>query len=132
MKQTEYKVDGRTLCVLLESEIDHHHVKDIIDEIRRKGNMNFSKNIVFDFSKVNFMDSSAIGLMMEAYKRTSCVGGNVLVKNISMRGYRAFQMAGILKFISVEDSNSDWDKCYALSLVGRDLDSVGDTKQIEI
>lgn len=49
-------------------ELDHHsaeEVRNVIDDRLDRGNLN---KLILDFSKVNFMDSSGIGVVIGRYK----------------------------------------------------------------
>lgn len=101
MKETEYETVGRNLMIRLGEELDHHKVKHIIREIQTQSSLHFSKYFIFDFADVNFMDSSGIGLLLDAYKRTVSVGGNVQVCNLSKRMDMTLRAAGMYRFVHV-------------------------------
>lgn len=49
-------------------ELDHHladEMRDVIDTIIEERGV---RHLIFDFSKISFMDSSGIGLIMGRYK----------------------------------------------------------------
>ena len=54
---------------------------------------------LFDFSGVEFMDSSGIGVIMGRYKQMSYVGGTVYVYGIGKNVDRIFQMSGLYKLV---------------------------------
>ena len=64
-----YKNENKELEIIFEEEIDHHTslrlAKMSDDSIK-----NFMpKKVVFDFSKVTFMDSSAIGMLLRKIQK---------------------------------------------------------------
>ena len=62
--ESVFEVSGTVLTVRLPEELDH----PVSDNIRRESDRiighKYIKNMVFDFSKTVFMDSSGIGLLM--------------------------------------------------------------------
>ena len=76
-----FSKDGNTLVVYLEGEIDHHTSMMIRERIDSRFLMEPVKNIVLDFSKVTFMDSAGIGLIMGRQSKAASVGGNLRIIN---------------------------------------------------
>ena len=64
-----YEMTGDTLTAQLMGELDHHAAAkvrgDIDDTMDRYG----AKNLIFDFSRVTFMDSAGIGVVLGRYKQ---------------------------------------------------------------
>ncbi len=57
------------LIVTMTGELDHHsaeEVRNIIDDRLDREDLN---KLILDFSKVNFMDSSGIGVVIGRYKK---------------------------------------------------------------
>lgn len=99
MEQTTYETSDRDLFVYLGAEIDHHQVSFITKEIGFYIGSKLTKNIIFDFENVRFMDSSGIGMVMDAYKRAVMLGGTVMVCNMSKKVDRIFRMSGVYRFV---------------------------------
>ena len=57
--------------------------------------------IIFDFSGVEFMDSSGIALVIGAYKRATSVGSSFYVINVSKQAYKVFSAPGICKLLNI-------------------------------
>ena len=65
------------LMVYVPEELDHHFAQQItkvVDEELEKGEIS---QLVFDFSKTTFMDSSGIGMLMGRYRIVRYSGGKV-------------------------------------------------------
>ena len=89
------------LTVMLKNEIDHHSaaaVREKIDEALYKER---PRELVFELSDVNFMDSSGLGLVLGRYAKARELGTEVTVKNPSKRTEKIFRMAGTDKFIKI-------------------------------
>ena len=62
-----YMVTGKVMVISLNAELDHHlaeEMRGVVDEIIEKRGVT---NIVFDFSRIQFMDS-AVQLPMTKYR----------------------------------------------------------------
>ena len=55
---------GTTLVAKLDGEIDQSNATEIREKIDREISLNNMKNLVLDFDKVTFMDSSGIGMLI--------------------------------------------------------------------
>lgn len=93
MIQTDYKND--ILTVYLSGEIDHNRAADIRTTIDSRINSTRPKRLELDFSKVSFMDSSGIGLIMGRYRAVGLVGGDLKIKNIPENLSRIIELSGV-------------------------------------
>ncbi len=76
----KFSKEGNTLVVMLEGEIDHHTAMRARERIDSKFLMEPVKNMVMDLSRVNFMDSAGIGLILGRKSRVSGVGGKLSLR----------------------------------------------------
>ncbi|MBB6216031.1 stage II sporulation protein AA (anti-sigma F factor antagonist) [Anaerosolibacter carboniphilus] len=90
---------NKNLVIKLDGELDHHTAEEIRDEIDREIDHYSVKNIIFDLSGMNFMDSSGIGVVIGRYKKVSKMGGEVAVININSRVERIFKMSGLFNIV---------------------------------
>lgn len=99
MKTERFEVEGNTMIIHLKEDLDHHnavYIREIADGYVEKYPIT---RIIFDFSGVEFMDSSGIGVIMGRYKQMSYVGGTVYVHGIGKNVDRIFQMSGLYKLV---------------------------------
>ena len=99
MQAAEYEVKGEALVIHLKADLDHHTaltVRETADTLLARSH---AKHILFDFTGVEFMDSSGIGVIMGRYKQMSYVGGSVYVYGIGKTVERIFQMSGLYKLV---------------------------------
>ena len=59
-----YEVRGRNLLIYLPEELDHHNAKIITEQSDWYIISNKIQNIIFNFKRTKFMDSSGIGVIM--------------------------------------------------------------------
>mgnify|MGYP003879393013 CR=1 FL=1 len=97
----------KTLIVNFNGELDHHSAEEIRKEIDKIYFDKGLKNIVLDLKKLNFMDSSGIGLIMGRYKNVSDNGGKLFVVNASSRVDKILRMSGIQKIVQICESLED-------------------------
>lgn len=102
--QVKFNNRGTTLIVSITGELDHHSAEYIRSKIDSEIIKSTTKNIIFDFAKVNFMDSSGIGVIMGRFKNVQQLNGKAAFINLSPQVKRIFEMSGLLKIIPEYDS----------------------------
>ncbi len=95
--------DKRTLLVNIDGELDHHLAGKVRDSVDRKIKSTNAINIIFDFSKVGFMDSSGLGVIMGRYKLSRLLGGKVIIFGSKKQTRRIIEMAGLDKIVKLCD-----------------------------
>ena len=87
------------LLIRVLGDLDHHYcesarrrIDDYYDECR-------AIHMVFDFSGLDFMDSSAIGLIFGRSKKASLLGGRVVLTHVSPRLHKIFTMSGLYRIV---------------------------------
>lgn len=96
------KTKGETLEIQVPAELDHHSALTVrmeTDEILEKQEI---REIIFDFSRTEFCDSSGIGMLMGRYRVMKTLGGSVRAVRVKDRVYRILMLSGIHKIISIE------------------------------
>ena len=94
-----YQKEDKQLLVEITEEIDHH----VAEKLRRKVDDEITRYMprktIFDFSRVAFMDSAGIGMIIGRYKMMKLIGGSLEIINISQTVRRILEMSGINKII---------------------------------
>jgi|GEM_PF-4895372 len=70
--EEEFKVIDNYLMVRMPAEVDHHASEYIGRTADRYILKEGVGNVVFDFEKTRFMDSSGIGIIIGRYKKITC------------------------------------------------------------
>ena len=98
---TEFKFlnESKTLIVKINEEIDHHSCDLIKNKIDLTINFRNTQKLIFDFSGVNFMDSSGIGMVMGRYKSMNKNGGKTAVVGLKPTVRKIFNMSGLFKIL---------------------------------
>ena len=94
-----YDLRRSTLTVYLSGELDHRMAAEVRQELDRLLDDMRVRRLVFDVSRLEFMDSSGIGLIIGRYKRLSRRRGSVAVADPDRRIDRLFQMSGVYQVV---------------------------------
>lgn len=63
--------------------------------------------VIFDLSPVNYLDSAAIGCLMDLYRRASVNRGRIALSGVMERVERMLRMTGAHEFIPIYASTED-------------------------
>ena len=94
-------IEDKILLFEFTEELDHHESEKIRKRADYEIQRFMPKKVVFDFKKVNFMDSAGVGLVIGRYKSASCYGGILELINVKPKIKKIFEMSGILKIVSI-------------------------------
>src|SRR5574344_1251141 len=84
-----------SLAVLLSGEIDHHSSQRMREEIDTVAREQHPQELILDFSRVDFMDSSGIGLVLGRYRLMQELEGKLVLRNLPAQIRRVMRVAGI-------------------------------------
>lgn len=90
------------LLVHVPQELDHHEANQLRQETDRLIDACHVRQLVFDFSGTEFMDSSGIGVIIGRCRAMSYHGGEVYARNVSGRLEKIFMVSGLHKLIQTE------------------------------
>lgn len=92
------------LIVGLSGELDQH----MADRIRSSLNHHLLKericNIIFDFTEVDFMDSSGIGMILNRYKQVKKLGGELYLTGCGQSIIRLVRLSGLERIVKIKDT----------------------------
>lgn len=95
---------GATLVAAIIGELDHHSADHIRQKLDAEMIKSTTRNVVLDFSKVTFMDSSGIGVIMGRYKNIQKLNGKMAVIGVNGQIKRIFEMSGLLRLMPAYDN----------------------------
>jgi len=93
---------GNCLTIYLEGDIDHHNARTVRSKIDTKIYIQRPEELVLDLSRVNFMDSSGLGLILGRYTKTVELGILFKVANPSPQIRKILDLAGTERLIKIE------------------------------
>lgn len=97
---------GKILTVFLEGDIDHHNARPIRSRIDTKLYIQRPDELILDLSRVSFMDSSGLGLILGRYAKSAELGIRFKVQNPTPQIRRILDLAGTERLIKVESPSS--------------------------
>lgn len=97
---------GQVLTVRIKGDIDHHSAKYIREKIDSSITANGTKKLVLDFSRVTFMDSSGIGLVMGRYALLSKYGGEIHIVEVNRVIYKVMELANLTKIATISQKSN--------------------------
>ncbi|MBO5882947.1 MAG: anti-sigma factor antagonist [Clostridia bacterium] len=95
------------LVIILGGEIDHHRALKIRVNIDTEIAERRPKKLVMELSRINFMDSSGLGLIMGRYSKMQVLGGEFVLREPCEGVMRIIRLAGLDKIIKVEKSENE-------------------------
>ena len=107
MQAAEYETKENVLVIRLKADLDHHTaitVRETADTLLARTH---AKNILFDFTGVDFMDSSGIGVIMGRYRQVIFQGGRVAVMGVGTNVDRIFKVSGLYKIVEKYDAEEE-------------------------
>jgi len=96
--------EKKALLVKVNGELDHHVAEKIKTAVDDKLRCTNAVNVIFDFSELQFMDSSGIGVIMGRYKKVRTLGGRVIAICVNAGILRIMEMSGMDKIIKLTPS----------------------------
>ena len=78
----------------LSGELDHHHVKEIREQIDFAVREQLPQTLILDFLHVTFMDSSGIGLIIGRSRLLEETGGRLEIHNPSQQIRKVLRLSG--------------------------------------
>nr|WP_315022203.1 anti-sigma F factor antagonist [uncultured Aminipila sp.] len=100
----DFQMKDDVLIVNIVGDLDHHQATQAREEIDRTIEAFKSKHLIMDFSKVEFMDSSGIGVVMGRYNKVKEKGGEILIIGCSKYVKLILEMAGIFTIMGCCES----------------------------
>ena len=98
---SEFDEMDNCLYIQITEEIDHHSTEIIRRKMDNEMTRFMPRKVVFDFSKVSFMDSAGIGLLIGRYKLAKMLGGVAEITNTSKSIEKVLEMSGITRIIPI-------------------------------
>ena len=108
--KSNYSKEKKELIIELTEEIDQHTSDSIRTKIDDEIEKYIPLNVVIDFNKINFMDSSGIGMILGRYKLIKMLGGNMQLINVNKITKRIFDMSGVSRLINIKETEDNFNE----------------------
>ena len=113
----EMYYDGQTLYAVPSGGIDHHTARPIREQIDDAVTDRMVTRLVLDLSKVDFMDSAGLGLILGRLRHVSAGGGTLILLDPGADIMRILRLAGIDKRLAIVEGGSERTHLAALRTV---------------
>lgn len=113
-KAAGYEQAGAVLIITPVQELDHCsavYVREEADGLIERGG---ALHLLFDFSRIHFMDSSGIGVIMGRYKKVIFQGGNIACCGVGPEIDRILTLSGLYRIMPRYESRRE-----ALAALGK-------------
>jgi stage II sporulation protein AA (anti-sigma F factor antagonist) len=99
----ETKLRDRLLVITLYGEIDHHSAVGLREDLDALILRERPLRLVLDLSRIEFMDSAGLGLLMGRYRLMRELGGEMAVDRPNERILKILRLSGMERFFEIED-----------------------------
>lgn len=99
---TTHEQKGAELRITPSGEIDHHSARKFRGEIDELIYYYRPKKVLLDLSKITFMDSSGLGLILGRFTLAKELGGELIIVNPSESVKKILDLAGTSRLIKIE------------------------------
>ena len=103
--EQKYTVKGHTMVYYFPREVDQHQSVPICSFLDRCIEVHRIRQLVFDFSENEFMDSSGVGILIGRSRLLGYYGGKVYARNLSGRSRVIFAASGLQRMIELVEEN---------------------------
>lgn len=95
------RFDMGVLTSEISGELDHHSSKKAVDSIIAAANAYIPRDLVLDMSKLSFMDSSGIAMILKLRRHQAETGGRLVVSNVNPQPRKVIEAAGLNNLIEI-------------------------------
>ena len=103
----KFTMRQKCLIVSVTGDIDQHNASSIRDEIDLKISHENVRKVVFDFSDLDFMDSSGIGIIIGRYKLMRAINGEVCIVANKPTLRKLLELSGMHRITNIYDCLTD-------------------------
>jgi stage II sporulation protein AA (anti-sigma F factor antagonist) len=95
------------LIVRVEGELDAHNASEFRQKFDAALDEFDAKLVIANFSNVDFIDSSGLGVILGRYRRLSILEGKIFAVCVNPQIIKIFELSGLLKIIDLFSSESE-------------------------
>lgn len=100
----ESRFENGVLEFCLLGEIDHHSAVNVRTEMDDEICRLRPQKLILELGKIEFMDSSGLGLIMGRYSLMQKMGGSFALRNPNERIVKIFELAGLSRIVRIENN----------------------------
>ena len=95
------KLLNGVMTIVLSGDLDERSARETRDYLDKNIRAYEFQTLILDMEKVEFMDSTGIGVLLGRYKRLKASGAELCVKNIQAQMDKVFRVSGLYQIIKV-------------------------------
>ena len=88
--------------ITLQGELDHHTAATTLRDTENILDRYLPRDCILDMSRLSFMDSSGIALILRLYRRMQETGGRIWVENPGSQARRVLDASGIERIVAIK------------------------------
>lgn len=100
--KVEYGIDTTIVTLGAERILEEQQIKELSDSVMPVIEKNKDGKLILNFSNVEFMSSSLLGLLIKVHKRVCEMGGHLQLININSNIYKVFEITRLTKVFDIE------------------------------
>ncbi len=100
MKITSRYKDGR-LIIQPDGELDHHSARQAMDKIVEVVDSTLPRELLLDMSRLSFMDSSGIAVIVKTNRAVTELGGKMLIISPQQQPKKVIEAAGVERLVEI-------------------------------
>ena len=97
--QLSFKENKSTLIVKVAGELDLKTAEEFKCSVDQRLKISPPVNLLFNFNRLEFIDSSGLGVILGRYRKLKKEGGELAVCGLSRTIYRIFELSGVFKIL---------------------------------
>ncbi|MCL6631257.1 MAG: anti-sigma factor antagonist [Alicyclobacillus herbarius] len=97
----QLEVHNGVIVVRLDGELGHHEVESIRNQIESALNKTGYQGLVMSFRDIDFVDSSALGLILGRYKSVTERRGKMALCEVNAPLARLFELSGLKRILPI-------------------------------
>lgn len=97
------QLEGKLLTVKVDGDLDVNTVRELKTVLEE--NLTGEPNIVLDCEKLNYIDSTGLGVLVSVLKKVQKYGGAIKIINLKSYLAKIFDVTGLTKIFEIEVNN---------------------------
>jgi anti-sigma B factor antagonist len=99
------KMDDRGITLLMEGEVDVYTAPQLREKLLPL--CEDGKTVTVDMGKVEYIDSTGLGVLIGAYKAQRATGGRLILTGMNARLKRLFHITGLNEIMEIEEKGQE-------------------------
>ena len=94
-------LDDLKVLVSAEGKLDIYSANDYLEEVKK--NIKFAKELILDFTKITYIASIGLRVILELYTTMKDKNANMIIKNVCEDVMNIFKVTGFIDFLNIEN-----------------------------